>query len=132
MARDKQGKSSGFSTRKGGTGGAGGGGMGTRNSIEGTINTGDIYNTHTKIKSIVDKYKDINVRVNTITKIVNENWVGKGQTEFESQYKLLINKIDDFGDTLSEIYNALVEAEAAYEEKDDSLRQNFVNAISSK
>lgn len=99
--------------------------------IDGTINSGDIYDAHTKIKEIVESYKDVNIRVNNITKTVNENWVGKGQTEFESQYKLLIKKIDDFGDTLQDIYEALVKAEAAYEQQDDNLRKDFVKAISS-
>lgn len=99
--------------------------------IDGTINSGDIYDAHTKIKEIVESYKDVNIRVNNITKTVNENWVGKGQTEFESQYKLLIKKIDDFGDTLQDIYEALVKAEAVYEEQDDNLRKDFVKAISS-
>ncbi|MGN0317021.1 MAG: WXG100 family type VII secretion target [Lachnospira sp.] len=99
--------------------------------IDGTINSGDIFDAHTKIKEIVESYKLVNKRVNSITKTVNENWVGKGQTEFESQYNLLIKKIDDFGDTLQDIYNALVKAEAAYEEQDDNLRKDFVKAVSS-
>lgn len=99
--------------------------------IDGTINSSDIFDAHTKIKEIVTSYKNINSRVNSITKTVNENWVGKGQTEFESQYNLLIKKIDDFGDTLQDIYDALVKAEAAYEEQDDNLRKDFVKAVSS-
>lgn len=98
--------------------------------ISGTIDSGAIYDTHIKIKEIVESYKEINLQVNNITKTVNENWVGKGQNEFESQYKLLIKKIDDFGDILQDIYNALVKAEAAYEKQDDSIRQDFVKAIS--
>lgn len=101
---------------------------GTGKIIEGTINSGDIYEAHTKIKEILEAYKEVNLKVSTVTKTVNENWVGKGQTEFESQYNLLIKKIDDFGDTLQDIYNALVDAEAAYEEQDDSLRKEFVKA----
>ena len=97
--------------------------------IDGSINSAVIFEAHTKIKQIVESYKEVNIRVNTITKNVNENWVGKGQTEFESQYNLLIKKIDDFGDTLQDIYEALVEAEASYEEQDDSLRKDFVKAV---
>lgn len=96
--------------------------------IDGTINSSNIYDAHRKIKEIVEAYKDINLRVNSITTKVNENWVGKGQNEFESQYKLLINKIEDFGDTLQDIYDALVEAEATYEEQDDNIRKDFVKA----
>lgn len=98
--------------------------------INGSIDSSIIYDTHTQIKKIVESYKEINLRVNNITNTVNENWVGEGQTEFESQYKLLIKKIDDFGDTLQDIYDALVDAETAYEDQDDKLRQTFVQAIS--
>lgn len=96
---------------------------------DGTINTGTIYNTHRIIKSIVDDYTAVNDEVYQITKTVKENWVGKGRNEFESQYNILIKKIDDFGDTLYEIYDALVDAEAQYEEQDDSLRQSFTMAM---
>lgn len=96
---------------------------------DGNIDTGKIYAAHRQIKEIVDSYKDVNLEVSQITKTIKENWVGKGRNEFESQYNLLIKKIDDFGDTLQDIYEALVEAEAAYESSDDELRQSFVQAI---
>ena len=53
---------------------------------------------------------------------------GKGCNEFASQYNILIRKIEDFGDTLQEIYDALVDAEQAYEDADDSIRQEFAMA----
>ena len=96
--------------------------------ISGTIDTNEIYNTHVQIKALVASYKEINKSVAEITAVVNENWVGKGHDEFESQYELLIGKIDDFGDALQDIYDALVDAEASYEKQDDSLRQEFVMA----
>ena len=95
----------------------------------GTINTEEIYNAHRQIKTIVESYKTVNKEVDAITKKVEENWVGDGRNEFETQYNLLIRKIDDFGDTLQEIYDALVEAEAGYETADDGLRQEFVMAM---
>lgn len=107
--------------------------MGKKKVVEickGNIDTARIYDTHVQIKNIVESYRDVNLKVSAITLEVNANWVGKGQTEFESQYKLLIKKIEDFGDALQEIYDALVEAEASYEEADDSLRQEFVRAAS--
>ena len=97
----------------------------------GNIDTEKIYNTHRQIKEIVESYKLVNADVAKITKKVKANWVGKGCDEFESQYNLLIKKIDDFGDTLQDIYDALVEAEAEYETSDDGLRQEFVKAIES-
>lgn len=106
--------------------------MGKKDSgiiCEGNIDTAKIYETHRQIKEIVESYKDVNLEVSQITKKIKENWVGKGRNEFESQYNLLIKKIDDFGDTLQDIYDALVDAEAEYETSDDGLRQEFVKAI---
>lgn len=96
---------------------------------DGNIDTAKIYETHRQIKEIVEAYKEVNLEVSQITNKIKENWVGKGRNEFESQYNLLIKKIDDFGDTLTDIYEALVEAEAEYETSDDGLRQQFVMAI---
>ena len=106
--------------------------MGKKDSAiicDGNIDTAKIYETHRQIKEIVEAYKEVNLEVSRITNKVKENWVGKGRNEFESQYNLLIKKIDDFGDTLTDIYEALVEAEAEYETSDDGLRQQFVMAI---
>lgn len=98
---------------------------------DGQIITQKIYETHQQIKEIVASYKNVNFEVSQITNTIKDNWVGKGRDEFESQYNLLIKKIDDFGDTLQDIYDALVEAEAEYETSDDGLRQEFVKAIES-
>ena len=94
----------------------------------GHIDTSIIYDTHVQVKEIVEAYRQANSEVAHITAEVNENWVGQGQTQFESQYKLLISKIDEI---LQDIYNALVEAEASYEDADDDMRQDFVMAMNS-
>ena len=110
---------------------SGGAQMGGRNGgvAEGTINSRLIYNTHTQLKSLLLSYKELNLRVSQITTEVEENWVGKGRDEFESQYKLLIRRIEDFGDTLQDIYGALVEAETAYRNADDDIRQDYVMSM---
>lgn len=95
----------------------------------GTINSEKIYDTHRQIKTIVDSYKEVNLRVARITAELNDNWVGKGHDEFQSQYNILIRKIEDFGETLQDIYDALVNAEASYEDADDDMRQDFVMAM---
>ena len=108
--------------------------MGKKKAVvmsDGTINTQMIYDTHRQIKELVESYKEVNLQVSRITSEVNENWVGKGHNEFQSQYKILISKIDDFGDTLQDIYDALVEAEASYEDTDDDIRQDFAMAMNS-
>lgn len=95
----------------------------------GNIDTAKIYEAHQQIKTIVESYKTVNLEVTKITNTIKDNWVGQGRNEFETQYKLLISKIDDFGDTLKDIYDLLVEAEAEYESSDDSLRQEFVKTM---
>ncbi len=97
--------------------------------VNGSIDTAKIYAAHSQIKEIVSAYKDVNFEVSQITRKVKENWVGEGRNEFESQYNLLIKKIDDFGDTLQEIYEALVQAEADYETSDNEQKQSFKAAI---
>ena len=106
--------------------------MGTTNNAMGKkqIDTAKFYDTHRKIKALVESYQGVNTEVRNITKTVKDNWVGKGRNEFETQYNILIRKIDDFGDTLLDIYNALIEAEASYEDTDDKIRQDFVKAQS--
>lgn len=96
---------------------------------DGNIDTSKIYATHAQIKEIVESYKNVNLEVANITQAIKDNWVGDGRNEFQSQYNLLIKKIDDFGDTLQDIYDALVESEAEYETSDNSLKQDFIKAV---
>ncbi len=84
---------------------------------------------HRRIKEIVAAYRDTGEQVHEITDRIKENWVGRGRNEFESQYNLLVRKIDDFGEALLDIYDALVDAQAQYETADDKLRQEFVKAL---
>lgn len=97
----------------------------TLTTHKGTINTQDIYDVHTQIKQLVISYKDINKRVNEITNRLNDNWVGKGNNEFRTQYYQLICRVDDFGDLLQKMYDLLVKSEASYEDVDDDIRQEI-------
>lgn len=92
----------------------------------GTIETAKIQATHQKIRKISEEYGKVRTRVEEITQTVRDNWVGEARDEFDDQYKSLIRKIEDFGDTLLDIYNALVDAEAAYTTSDDTQRKDYV------
>lgn len=96
----------------------------------GNINTESINNTHSQIRSIVELYGKVNKEVRELAITLEENWVGVGRNEFESQFNQLSTKMTDIGDILEEIYDALVLAEAKYESSDDSLRQKFTKSIS--
>lgn len=95
----------------------------------GQIEVDKIRAAHEQIKQIVSSYKEVNLEVSKITQEVKDNWVGDGRNEFDTQYRLLISKIDDFGETLQDIYDALVQAEADYAANDDSLRQQYVQVL---
>ena len=97
--------------------------------VDGNIDTEKIYQTHQQIREIVSSYKNVNLNVNEITRKVKNNWVGEGRKEFETQYSLLIRKIDDFGEVLQDIYDSLVDAEAGYESADNELKQAFREAL---
>lgn len=103
--------------------------MAKGNIVSGTIEAEKIQRAHETIRQLVSEYKNVNLKVTEITRQVKENWVGKGLNEFEAQYNTLISKIDDFGDTLLEIYEALVQAQGEYETADDKIRQSYVMSM---
>lgn len=95
----------------------------------GTIDTEAIYRAHRIMREMVASFNESKRDVELITASVRENWVGVGRNAFESQYKTLINKIEDFGNTIKELYDALVEAEAKYEDADVDIHQQLEMAI---
>lgn len=97
--------------------------------VGGTIQTEYIKKAHQQVKAIVESYKNVNLEVNLITNTVKENWVGDGAAAFKSQYGILIRKIDDFGETLQDIYDNLVQAEADYQTSDNDLKSDFRAAM---
>lgn len=103
--------------------------MAEKTIVSGTIKTEKIQSAHETIKELVSAYTDVNHRVTEITRQVKENWVGNGLNEFEHQYDTLIRKIEDFGDTLTEIYDALVAAQGEYDTADDKMRQTYVMSM---
>lgn len=93
--------------------------------VDGTINTEAIYSTHRLMREMVTAFNDSKLEVAMITNSVRQNWVGAGRTEFDAQYRTVINKIEDFGESIQEIYNALVDSEKQYEETDVEIAQQF-------
>lgn len=98
---------------------------------KGTIDTKKISEVHSQIKQIVESYNELKTEVEKITAKVRADWVGAGRNEFETQYDFLISKIGDFGEVLVDVYDALVDADAAYQTGDDKLRQKFVMSMQS-
>lgn len=96
--------------------------------VSGHIEESDIQAAITKIQQIAMSYKEIQSTVNKTTLTAKQNWVGKGRDAFENQYDILICKIKDFGDTLEEICDGLIGADAAYQDADNSLMRSYTKS----
>ncbi len=98
--------------------------------VNGTIDQKLISDTHQQIKELVDLFQEQKKEVTEITNRAKLNWVGEGKNEFETQYDMLISKVNDFGDSLVEIYDALVKADAEFQSVDEALKAEFKEATS--
>ncbi len=116
-------------TGSGGFASGGGGGGGGRGFTSGTIQTRSIAETREQMQKIVYQFKEQKKAVADVRTLLSLNWVGEGRNEFEAQYNLLISKVSDIGDTLDEMYKALVEAEAKYQEADDTYHQEMIMGL---
>lgn len=94
--------------------------------MAGTINVEKIASARKYMYEILTSYKEIKLEVEQTTDKLKEDWIGKGRNEFESQYRLLISKVSDIGDSLQEMYEAILNAEVSYTETDDEIRQKIV------
>ena len=102
--------------------------MGASKLTQGTIEMEYIVAARKQMYQMVHSFLDIKERINTTTEKVKSQWVGRGRDEFETQYKLLVAKIGDLGDSLDEMYNAVVDAEAADGGADEDMRQSMTMA----
>ena len=75
----------------------------------------------TALRSFTDIKSDIQTNMNTLF----DNWVGEARNEYESQYLQLFQKSSDIEDALKELYDMTVDAEAAFEDADDQIRQKI-------
>lgn len=96
---------------------------------KGTIETDKIGAARAKMLEILNKFRTVQNNLDTTRKNLCEDWVGEGRNEFQTQYQLLISKVSDIGDSLDEMYQALVEAEAGYGDTDSQIRQEVVMSL---
>ncbi len=99
--------------------------------VNGTIDGKLISETHQQIKKLVDSFQEQKKEVTEITNRAKQNWVGEGKNEFEAQYDILISKVNDFGDSLVEIYDALVKADVEFQSVDEKLKAEYNSAVNS-
>lgn len=95
----------------------------------GTINTDEIGAARGQMLEILNKFRGIQERIVSTQQTLCEDWVGEGRNEFQTQYRLLLSKISDIGDSLEDMYNVLAEAEKEYGDTDSSIRQEIVMSM---
>lgn len=70
-------------------------------------------------KQEIETYNDIKSDVEKTTNTLFKNWQGKGKTQFEKDYTTIFQQLTDIADIMYELYNALIDAQAAYIQADE-------------
>lgn len=85
----------------------------------------DITDTFQKFQSVLLSLRDIKMSIEMQTTALYAVWNGKGRNAFENQYRQLFSKISDINDALDEMYEALVNSAALYEQVDSEIAQKL-------
>lgn len=86
-------------------------------------------------KAFRDKIEEFDSCVTEMDSATNDalrDWVGKGRNQFETQMRLMKSQLDDISEVLYEIYEALVDAEAAYIDEDEAVAKQFDTVMEKK
>ena len=72
-----------------------------------------------------NKYKDIKSSVERETASLLSVWEGEGAAQFEKDYRLIYQQLADILDWMYDLYNGLIEAQAAYLKTDQELSKQY-------
>lgn len=89
------------------------------------LKTDDFTATVNAFKSGVNEYNSIKSEVQRITNNVLMTWKGEGRKQFEKDYAIIFRQLEDIGDIMYELYDALIEAQATYVTTDEELSKQF-------
>ncbi len=82
------------------------------------LDTQKFNDTITTFKTGIEEYNSIKSDVEMETSKLLLTWRGKGKTQFEKDYTTIYRQLTDIADIMYELYEALIDAEAAYIEAD--------------
>lgn len=82
--------------------------------------TGEFSDAIDAFKEGIKEYNRIRTDVERTTNTLFTNWSGKGKTQFEKDYRIIYQQLEDIEDIMYELYNALIEAEATYIKADEA------------
>lgn len=83
------------------------------------IDTHKFTDTVDSFKKGVKTYAEIRTGVERTTNQLFLCWQGKGKKQFEKDYTTIYQQLTDIEDILYELYNALLDAQAAYIQADE-------------
>ena len=82
------------------------------------LNTKGITETCKAFRSNVKMFDQCVTDINSYTNQVEEDWIGEGKIQFETQMRLMMSQLEDISQILYDICEALKDAEAAYIDAD--------------
>lgn len=83
------------------------------------LDTQKFSDTVDTFKTGISDYNEIKSDVEKITNTLFMNWQGKGKKQFEKDYTTIYQQLTDIADIMYELYNALIDAQAAYIQADE-------------
>lgn len=83
------------------------------------LNTKKFESTIAAFKSGIEDYNGIKSDVEKTTNALFNDWQGKGKSQFEKDYTTIYQQLTDIADIMYELYEALIDAEAAYIQADE-------------
>ena len=89
------------------------------------LNTQDIVDVYQKFRDTLTSLNEIRDGIELQTTRLYTVWNGQGRNAFENQYRQLFSKISDINDALDEMYQAMVNAVAAYQQVDEQIAQQI-------
>ena len=89
------------------------------------LNVQGITDATEQFKTTITSFDNWVKEVDNATNNVLIDWVGKGRNQFETQMDLMKSQLKDISDGLYDVYNALLDAEAAYVDQDEAVAKEF-------
>ena len=83
------------------------------------LNTKTFSETINIFKNSISEYDNIKLKVERTTNMLFSDWQGEGKSQFEKDYTTLYRQLTDITDIMYELYEALIDAEAAYIQADE-------------
>ena len=89
------------------------------------LDTKNFKETRKELTTGIYKYDSIKKKLGEETEKLLRNWRGKGKTQFEKEYRILMQQLTDIADIMYELRENLIDAEASYIEADIALSKQY-------